>query len=117
MVAVILPIAFLLGGPLLLVVVPVALLSPLLFVFGSRWRTGVVIMTSSAVLWVGCTVAFWWLWGIGFDATDAMRPEPHVMVWAAPSFFTGLGAFVVFWATFLVGPLRRSWTSPAAASG
>jgi hypothetical protein len=114
-VAVIAPLAHFLGGPLLLLALPVALLSPLLLVFRSRWRTGIVIMTGSAALWLGCTVAFWWLWGIGFDAADAMQPLPPVIIWSARSFFVGLGAFLVFWATFLVGLVRCSWTRPAAA--
>jgi hypothetical protein len=57
---------------------------------------------------VVCTVAFWWLWGVGFDAADANLQMPDVMRWEGPSFFAGLGAFVTFWVFFAVSVIRRA---------
>ncbi len=58
-------------------------------------------MLGAAVLWLACTVFFWWLWGVGFDAADANQPLPAIMTWYAPSFWVGLGAFIAFWVAFV----------------
>jgi hypothetical protein len=64
------------------------------------WTTGKAILATSAALWVVCTVAFWWLWGVGFDAADALQPVPgYVDALSGPSLVVGAIAFVVFWGT------------------
>lgn len=54
-------------------------------------------MVASAGVWLCCTVMFWWLWGVGFEAADALSPEPWITNLAAPSFALGCVAFVLFW--------------------
>jgi hypothetical protein len=109
-----LPLAFLLGGPLLLLVIPASMVVALFLVHQGHSRVGSVVMLGTAVLWLVCTVVHWWLWGVGFDATDALQPQPPVMKWAVPSLWVGLGAFVTFWVAFVVSVIHRS--SDRAAS-
>ncbi|PFG34655.1 hypothetical protein [Sanguibacter antarcticus] len=97
-----LPVLFMVGGVLAPLVVPAALLVALLVTRHGPSRAGRVVMLSAAVLWLACTVLFWWLWGVGFDAADAGQPPPAVMGWYGPSFWVGLGAFVTFWIAFVV---------------
>ena len=73
----------------------------------SHWRAGRIIMTSALVLWATCTVVFWWLWGVGLDAADSLRPDPPVMVLYLPSLVIGSVAFAVFFLTLGVGVVRR----------
>jgi predicted nucleic acid-binding protein len=68
------------------------------------------VMLATLVLWLVCTVVYWWLWGVGFDAADAGLPMPAVMKWYKPSFLMGFGAFIIFWAAFAVSATRqKSW--------
>jgi len=67
------------------------------------------VMSVTLVLWLVCTVVYWWLWGVGFDAADASLPMPDVMKWEGPSFFVGVGAFVTFWVAFAVSVSRQSF--------
>ena len=106
LVVAILPVPLLIGGPLLLLVVPAAMVVALVLAHEGPWRVGSVVMLGSAVLWLACTVVFWWLWGVGFDATDAMQPQPPVMKWALPSLWVGTGAFVTFWGVFVVSVIQ-----------
>ncbi len=71
-------------------------------------RAWMVVMLSAATLWVACSVALFWLWGVGFDAADAMLPAPPVTRWFAPSFWVGFAAFIAFWAAFAASLLSRS---------
>jgi hypothetical protein len=79
-----------------------------------HWRASDSVMLGTAALWVLCTVVYWWLWGVGFDAADAFQPEPDIMKWYEPSFLVGLGSFITFWVAFLVSVIHR--TSDTAAS-
>jgi hypothetical protein len=72
------------------------------------WRATDLVMLGTLMLWLVCTVAFWWLWGVGFDAADANQPLPAVARWTGPSLLVGLGAFVTFWAAFVVSVVRKS---------
>jgi len=110
----ILPIPLLIGGPILLLVIPAAMVVALVLAHEGPWRVVSVVMLGSALLWLACMVVFWWLWGVGFDATDALQPQPPVMKWALPSLWVGLGAFVTFWVSFVVSVIRRA--SARAAS-
>jgi hypothetical protein len=79
------------------------------------WTPGKALMAVSAVLWAACTVVFWWVWRVGFDAADAMRPVPgYVGALSGPSLVVGSTAFLVFWAT-LARVLVRARRSPAVA--
>jgi len=102
LVVAILPVPLLIGGPLLLLVVPAAMVVALILAHEGRWRVINVVMLGTALLWLACTVVFWWLWGVGFDATDANQPLPAVMRWYEPSFLVGFGAFIAFWVAFVV---------------
>lgn len=68
----------------------------------SHWRAGRIIMTSALVLWATCTVVFWWLWGVGFDAADSLRPDPPLMVLYLPTLIIGFVAFAVFFLTLAI---------------
>jgi hypothetical protein len=114
LVVAILPIPLLIGGPILLLVIPAAMVVALVLAHEGPWRVVSVVMLGSALLWLACSVVFWWLWGVGFDATDALQPQPPVMKWALPSLWVGLGAFVTFWVSFVVSVIRRA--SARAAS-
>jgi hypothetical protein len=114
LVVAILPVPLLIGGPLLLLVVPAAMVGALFLARQGRPRVVSVVMLGTAVLWLVCSVAHWWLWGVGFDATDALQPQPPVMKWALPSLWVGLGAFVTFWVAFAVSVIRRSSDRPAS---
>jgi hypothetical protein len=108
LVVTVLPILFLVGGPLLPLVIPAAMVVAIRLARTGPWRAIDVVMLGTAVLWLACTVFFGWLWGVGFDAADANQPLPAVMVWYEPAFVVGLGAFVTFWVTFVVSVIRRS---------
>lgn len=108
LVVAILPVPLLIGGPFLLLVIPAAMVAALFLARQGRSRVGSVVMLGTAVLWLACSVVYWWLWGVGFDATDALQPQPPVMKWYGPSFFVGLAAFITFWVTFVVSVIRRS---------
>ena len=71
----------------------------------SSWRVGRVLMLGFLTAWVVCTVLFWWLWGVGFDAADALRPMPLVMALYEPSFWLGAVSFVLFWGTLAGGAI------------
>lgn len=114
LVVAILPVPLLIGGPLLLLAIPAAMVAALLLAHQGRSRVGSVVMLGMALLWLACTVVSWWLWDVGFNATDALQPQPDVMKWYGPSFFVGLGAFITFWVTFVGSVIRRS--SARAAS-
>ena len=103
-----LPVLFLIGGPLAPLVLPAAMLVALFLAHRDQRssRMGSVVLLGSAALWLACTIIFWWLWGVGFDAADSFQPQPDVMKWATPSFLVGLGAFIAFWATFVVSVVR-----------
>ena len=103
-----LPVLFLIGGPLAPLVLPAAILVALFLVHQDQRssRMGSVVLLSSAALWLACTIIVWWLWGVGFDAEDNFQKQPAVMKWAGPAFFVGLGAFITFWATFVVSVVR-----------
>ena len=102
------PIPLLFGGPLLLLVIPGSMVVALHLARHNPWRGTDIVMLATLTLWLACTVAFWWLWGVGFDAADANQPTPAVMKWYEPSFLVGLGAFVTFWAAFVVSVVRRA---------
>jgi hypothetical protein len=102
-----LPVAFLIL-PALWLVLPVAMVVVLRLARQGPWRVTDGVMLGTAVLWLVCTVVYWWLWGVGFDAADALQPEPDVMKWYGPSFFVGLGAFITFWVSFVVGVIHRT---------
>ena len=105
----ILPIPLVFGGPLILIAIPGSMVVALHLARQGRARVGsVVMMRGTGALWLACTVVFWWLWRVGFDAADASQPEPAVMKWAEPSFLVGLGAFITFWATFVVSVIRKN---------
>ena len=106
LVVALLPVSLLIGGPLLLLVIPAAMVVALFLAYQGHSRVGSIGMLGSAVLWLACTVVFWWLWGVGFDATDAMQPQPPVMKWALPSLWVGAGAFVTFWGVFVVSVIQ-----------
>ncbi|MHB1475107.1 MAG: hypothetical protein ACYCV4_16100 [Dermatophilaceae bacterium] len=114
LVVAILPVPLLIGGPILLLVIPAAMIVALFLAHQGHSRVGSIVMLGSAVLWLACTIVFWWLWGVGFDATDALQPQPPVMKWALPTLWVGIGAFVTFWVAFVVSVFRRS--SARAAS-
>ena len=84
---------------------------PLTMRASSQWRAGRIIMTSALVLWATCTMSFWWLWGVGFDAADSFRPDPPVMVLYLPSLIIGSVAFAVFFLTLGAGIVRSRATS------
>lgn len=63
-------------------------------------------MLGSLTAWVICTLLFWWLWGVGFDAADAGRPDPAVMALYVPSFWLGAASFVFFWGMLVGGVIR-----------
>jgi hypothetical protein len=95
------------GGPLLLVI-PGSMVVALHLARHNPWRGADIVMLGTLMLWLACTVAFWWLWGVGFDAADANQPPPPGQEWAGPLFLVGLGAYVTFWATFAVSVIRRA---------
>ena len=76
-----LPVLFLVGGILSPLVIPAAIVVALCLTRQGPSRAGSVVMLGTAVLWLACTVVFWWLWGVGFDAADANQPLPAVMRW------------------------------------
>lgn len=104
----VLPVPLLFGGPLLLLVIPGSMVVALHLTRHNPWRGTDIVMLAALMLWLVCTVAFWWLWGVGFDAADANQPLPAVTSWTGPSFLVGLGAFVAFWAAFVVSVVRKS---------
>jgi hypothetical protein len=63
-------------------------------------------MLGSLTTWVICAVLFWWLWGVGFDAAEASRPDPPIMALYEPSFLLGAGSFVLFWGTLVIAIVR-----------
>jgi hypothetical protein len=101
------PFSLLFGG-LLLLVIPGSMVFALHLARHNPWRATPIVMLGTLMLWLVCTVAFWWLWGVGFDAADANQPLPAVTSWTGPSFLVGLGAFVTFWAAFVVSVVRKS---------
>lgn len=82
----------------------------------SAWRVGEVLMLGSLATWVFCTVLFWWLWGVGFDAADAFRPMPPVMALYEPSLWLGVASFVVFWGALVVGEIRKRGKPKASST-
>ena len=110
LVVALLPVPLLIGGPLLLLVVPAAMVVALVLTRRGPSRAGSVVMLGTAVLWLACTIVFWWLWGVGFDAADANQPLPAVMRWYKPSFVVGLGAFIAFWLAFVVSVIQITRT-------
>jgi hypothetical protein len=108
LVVAILPIPLLFGGPLLLLVIPGSMVVALHLARQNPWRGTDIVMLGTLMLWLVCTVAFWWLWGVGFDAADANQPPPAGTQWAGPIFLVGLGAYVAFWAAFAVSVIRRA---------
>lgn len=102
-----LPVAFLIL-PALWLGLPVAMMVVLRLARQGPWRVTDGVMLGTAVLWLLCTVVYWWLWGVGFDAADALQPQPEVMKWCGPSFLVGLGSFITFWATFVASVIRRT---------
>ena len=110
LVVAILPVPLLIGGPLLLLVIPAAMVVALVLTRQGPSRAGSVVMLGTAVLWLACTIVFWWLWGVGFDAADANQPLPAVMRWYKPSFVVGLGAFIAFWLAFVVSVIQITRT-------
>lgn len=101
-----LPVLFLIGGVLTPLVIPAAIVAALFLTRQGPSRAGSVVTLSTAVLWLACTVVFWWLWGVGFDAADANQPLPAVMRWYEPSFLVGFGAFIAFWVAFVVSVIQ-----------
>ncbi len=108
LVVAILPIPLLFGGPLLLLVIPGSMVVALHLARHSPWRGTDIVMLAALMVWLVCTVAFWWLWGVGFDAADANQPPPPGQQWAGPMFLVGLGAYITFWAAFAVTVIRRA---------
>jgi hypothetical protein len=102
-----LPVLFLVGGPLSPLVIPGAMVVALYLGRDKPSRVGWLVMLGTAALWLACTVTFWWLWGVGFDAADANQPLPAIMKWYEPSFFVGLGAFITFWIAFVASVVRK----------
>lgn len=72
----------------------------------SSWSVGRALMLGSLTTWVICAILFWWLWGVGFDAAEATRPDPPIMALYAPSFVLGTASFVLFWGTLVVAIIR-----------
>jgi hypothetical protein len=103
----ILPILMVFGGPLLLVI-PGSMVVALHLARHNPWRGTDIMMLGTLMLWLVCTVAFWWLLGVGIDAADANQPPPAGQQWTGPSFLVGLGAFAAFWAAFVVSVVRKS---------
>jgi hypothetical protein len=84
----------------------------------ASWRAGRVLMLASLVTWFACTVLVWWLVGVGFDAADALRPDPPVMALFRPAFWVGTVAFLTYWGTLVLGVARirqRGAVHPATA--
>jgi len=75
-------------------------------VVASSWPIGRALMLGSLTIWVICSILFWWLWGVGFNAADASRPDPPIMALYTPSFFLGAASFVLFWGTLVVATIR-----------
>jgi hypothetical protein len=86
--------------PVAMVMVPKARQGP--------WRVSDRVMLGTTVLWLVCTVVYWWLWGVAFDALDANKPLPAITKWGDPIFVVGLGAFITFWVAFAVSVRRRA---------
>lgn len=107
LVVVSLPVAFLIL-PALWLVLPVAMVVVLRLARQGPWRVTEGVMLGTTVLWLVCTVAYWWLWGVAFDAADVNKPLPAITKWADPAFLVGLGAFITFWVTFAVSVIRRN---------
>jgi len=63
-------------------------------------------MLGSLTTWVICAVLFWWLWGVGFDAAEALRLDPPVMALYEPTFLLGVASFVLFWGTLVAAVIR-----------
>lgn len=63
-------------------------------------------MLGSLTTWVIGAVLFWWLWGVGFDAAEASRPDPPIMALYEPSFLLGAASFVLFWGALVVALIR-----------
>jgi hypothetical protein len=108
LVVAILPIPLLFGGPLLLLVIPGSMVVALHLARHSPWRGTDIVMLAALMLWLACTVVFWWLFYVGFDAADADQPPPAGTQWTGPLFLVGFGAYVTFWAVFAVSVIRRA---------
>jgi len=108
-VLVILPIPLVFGGPLTVLALPGSMVVALhLARQGPARRGSVLLMLGTGALWLACTVFVGWLFGVAIDAADAFQPEPAVMKWGGPSILVGLGAFITFWATFVVSVIRKN---------
>ena len=82
------------------------------------WRAGRLLMLASTAVWLVCTAIVWWLVRIGFDAADALRPDPPVMALFGPAFWIGTAAFLTYSATLVIGVARirqRGAIPPAMA--
>ena len=111
-----LPVLFLVGGILSPLVIPAAIVVALGLTRQGPSRASSVVMLGTAVLWLACTVVFWWLWNVGFDAADANQPLPAFMRWYEPSFVVGLGAFIAFWLAFVVRVIQITRTGRNVSS-
>lgn len=78
----------------------------LIGVVASSWPVGRALMLGSLTTWVIGAVLFWWLWGVGFDAAEASRPDPPIMALYEPSFLLGAASFVLFWGALVVALIR-----------
>jgi hypothetical protein len=100
--------------PLTILVIPATMVVALRRTHAGRWHGGSLVMLVSAVLWLVCLPASWWLLsGVDFEATASLPPEPAA--WARFSFLGALGAFVTFWIAFGVCVVRRSAGTKTAA--
>lgn len=103
-----LPVLFLVGGFLAPLVVPGAIVVALSVAPRGQSRAAWVVMLAASLLWTVCTVVYWWLWGVGFDAAEAFQPEPSIMRWAEPSFVVGACGFLTFWVAFVASAIQVS---------
>lgn len=88
--------AFLLGGPvLLLLVLSLAVIGFVLLNAGSPNRWSHRLLAAAVPIWLGCTGFVWWALGEQFDAADEMRPVTGAARWGGAVFAVGLAAFVV----------------------
>jgi hypothetical protein len=107
LVVVSMPVAFLIL-PALWLVLPVAMVVVLSPARQGPWRATDRVMLGTTVLWLVCTVVYWWLWGVAFDAADVNKPLPSITKWADPTFLVGLGAFVTFWVALTIRVIRAA---------
>jgi len=101
------PVAFLIL-PALWLVPPVAMVVLLRAARQGPWRGTDSVLLGASVLWLVCTVVYWWLWGVAFDAADVNKPLPAITKWADPIFLVGLAAFVAFWVALAISVIRAA---------